>query len=79
MHALTRLSACTIEEQEKGFRVLLGGRMGRHPRLAMEVPGIKTVAQVLSIVENCLNFYKSHSRNGQRFSHILNSTDQVVS
>jgi anaerobic sulfite reductase subunit C len=76
------ISACptgTIEEGEKGFRVLLGGRLGRHPRLAMEVPGIQTRSQVLTIVEKSLNFYKAHSKNGQRFSKILTSLDQVIS
>lgn len=68
----------TIEDGEKGFRVLLGGRLGRHPRLALEVPGIQTEAQVLTLVENSLKFYKAHSRNGQRFSKILTSVDQVL-
>ncbi|MCP3944238.1 MAG: 4Fe-4S dicluster domain-containing protein [Desulfobacteraceae bacterium] len=75
------ITACptgTIQEKERGFRVLLGGRLGRHPRLAMEVPGIQSSPQVLAIVENCLNFYKTHSKNGQRFSKILTSVDQVL-
>ncbi len=75
------IKACptgTIEERKKGFCVMLGGRLGRHPRLAMEVPGIQTHDQVMDIVQNCLEFYKTHSKNGQRFSKILNSTDQVV-
>lgn len=75
------ISACptgTIEESERGFRVLLGGRLGRHPRLAMEVPGIQSRQKVLAIVENCLTFYKTHSKNGQRFSKILTSLDQIL-
>jgi len=75
------ITACptgTIEEKEKGFRVLLGGRLGRHPRLAMEVPGIHSRPRVLAIVKNCLTFYKTHSKNGQRFSKILTSMDQVL-
>jgi len=68
----------TIEESERGFRVLLGGRLGRHPRLAMEVPGIQSRQQVLAIVENCLTFYKAHSKNGDRFSKILFSLDQIL-
>ncbi len=75
------ITACptgTIEERERGFRVLLGGRLGRHPRLAMEVSGILSRNQVLTIVENSLNFYKTHSKNGQRFSKILTSVDQVL-
>jgi len=54
-----------------GYRVMLGGRLGRHPRLAMELNGIYTEKQVLFIVKECVAFYKSHSKGGQRFSHIL--------
>ena len=67
----------TIIEKKNGFRVLLGGRLGRHPRLAMEVPGLKTHDQVLKIIRNCLKFYKENSKNGQRFSHLLSSLDQI--
>jgi dissimilatory sulfite reductase (desulfoviridin) alpha/beta subunit len=69
----------TIQERNIGFRVMLGGRLGRHPRLAMEVPGLHDHDRVLEIVKNCLAFYKDHSKNGQRFSHILSSVDQVLS
>jgi anaerobic sulfite reductase subunit C len=75
------ITACptgTIETAENGFRVLLGGRLGRHPRLAMEVPGIQSKRKVLTIVENCLSFYKTHSKNGHRFSKILTSMDQIL-
>ncbi len=75
---ITACPTSTIEESERGFRVLLGGRLGRHPRLAMEVPGIQSRQKVLAIVENCLTFYKTHSTNGQRFSKILTSLDQVL-
>ncbi len=67
----------TLEKEISGFRVLLGGRLGRHPRLAMEVPGIHTHDQVLDIVKKALKFYKLHSKNGQRFSHLLSSVNQV--
>jgi len=67
----------TIIEKQKGYRVLLGGKLGRHPRLAMEIPGIKTHDQVLEIVKKCINFYKQNSKNGQRFSHILKSLEQI--
>jgi dissimilatory sulfite reductase (desulfoviridin) alpha/beta subunit len=33
-----------------GFRVLLGGRLGRHPRLGTEVPGLQSGPQVVDIV-----------------------------
>ncbi len=68
----------TIKEQKKGFRIMVGGRLGRHPRLAMEIPGIHSSDEVLKIVKQCLKFYKTNSKNGQRFSHILGSIDQIM-
>lgn len=68
----------TLEESQKGFRVMVGGRLGRHPRLAMEMPGLFSHSQVLALLENCLHFYKTHSKNGLRFSQILSSIDQVM-
>lgn len=67
----------TMEEKEKGFRALLGGRLGRHPRLAMEIQGIKTHGEVLEIVKKSIKFYKMNSRNGKRFADILVSPDQI--
>lgn len=68
----------TIWKKEKGFRVMLGGRLGRHPRLAMEIAGLHTHDEVMRIVEKCLKFYKENSKNGRRFSHILSSVEQII-
>ena len=75
------INACpteTIQKKEEGFRIMLGGKLGRHPRLAMEIPGLHSHTQVISIVKKCLKFYKTNSKNGQRFSHILDSIDQII-
>jgi anaerobic sulfite reductase subunit C len=55
----------------RGYRVQLGGKLGRHPRLARELPGVHSEDEVLGIVAQCLDFYKRHSRNGQRFAELL--------
>ena len=65
----------TITEITKGYRVQLGGKLGRHPRLAEELPGIYSENQVLEIVRDCLKFYKETSKHGQRFSQILTLSD----
>ncbi len=54
----------------RGFRVLLGGKLGRHPRLASELPGVYTEDEVLKIVKACIAFYKQHSKNGMRFAEL---------
>ncbi len=69
----------TLEPAQSGFRVLLGGRLGRHPRMAMEMSGLHSQDQVLAIVKTCLNYYKTHSRNGQRFSHLFSCIDEILS
>lgn len=65
----------TIDEGEKGFRVQLGGRLGRHPRLAMEIPRLMSEAEVLEVLKRALAFYKTHSKNGTRFSKLLAPED----
>jgi dissimilatory sulfite reductase (desulfoviridin) alpha/beta subunit len=65
----------TIGEKEKGYRVLLGGKLGRHPRLARKLPGIFSEQKVLQIVDACLVLYKKKSRGGKRFAAVLSDTD----
>lgn len=65
----------TIVERKKGFRVLLGGKLGRHPRLAMEMPGVYDEEEVLEIIHYCISFYKRNSRHGQRFAQIFKDSD----
>ncbi len=60
----------TILEKEKGFRIQLGGKLGRHPRLASEIPGLFSEDEVVEVVKKCIAFYKSRSKNGRRFSEI---------
>jgi anaerobic sulfite reductase subunit C len=65
----------TIRERKRGFRVLLGGKLGRHPRLAMELPGVYAEDEVLEIIQYCISFYKRNSRHGQRFAQIFKKSD----
>ena len=65
----------TIVSGQTGYRVLLGGRLGRHPRLALELPGLYDEASVLKIVSACIDLYKQKSRNGKRFAHLLTHED----
>ncbi len=60
----------TIVDGQKGYRVLLGGKLGRHPRLAEPLPGIHTEDKVLKIVKKCIDYYKANSRNGARFAEL---------
>jgi len=65
----------TLAEKTKGYRVLLGGKLGRHPRLARELPGVFSEGNVLRIVEACVALYKKKSRGGKRFAELLTDAD----
>lgn len=61
----------TLAVRRKGYRVLLGGKLGRHPRLAEELPDLYHENDVISILEKCLDFYKKNSKHGERFAEIF--------
>jgi dissimilatory sulfite reductase (desulfoviridin) alpha/beta subunit len=65
----------SIAEGQRGFRVQLGGKLGRRPQLAKELPGIYDERQVLQIVKDCLHLYKQTGKYGQRLGQILSKSD----
>jgi len=68
----------TIGQEQKGYRVQLGGKLGRHPRLARELPGIFQEDEILEIVQYCINFYKANSIRGERFAELFKASDLDV-
>ncbi|MEE4113856.1 MAG: sulfite reductase, partial [Desulfobacteraceae bacterium] len=63
------------ETGKKGYRVLIGGKLGRHPRLARELPGLHDAETVVRMIKDFLDFYKSRSTRGQRFAQLLTDAD----
>jgi dissimilatory sulfite reductase (desulfoviridin) alpha/beta subunit len=63
-----------LEEDARGFRVLLGGKLGRHPQLGKELPGIFAPRDFLLILKKSLNLYLQHNTCGERFGEILHRT-----
>ncbi len=61
----------TIAADKIGFKVQLGGKLGRHPQLAKELPGIYSEDEVLDIIKDCITLYKSHSKHGKRFAEVF--------
>jgi anaerobic sulfite reductase subunit C len=75
------IQACpseTLAPGQKGFRVQLGGKLGRHPRLAVELEGIFSENEVLLLVKHCIDYYKKHSKHGERFAEIFDPEDFKV-
>ena len=78
VHCGSCIAACptgTLKAVRKGYRVLIGGKLGRHPRLATELPGIHDAETVARMIADFLAFYKSRSTRGQRFAQLLTDTD----
>ena len=74
------ITACptgTLVAEKSGYRVLLGGKLGRHPRLAQALPGCFSEEQVLDILDKCIAFYKVHSKQGERFSDIYQGPESL--
>jgi len=65
----------TLVTAQMGFRVQLGGKLGRHPKLARELAQIYSAETVVDIVRACINYYKQNSRGGQRFAEIFRDAD----
>ncbi|MGM0424242.1 MAG: 4Fe-4S binding protein [Thermodesulfobacteriota bacterium] len=55
----------------QGYRVQVAGKLGRHPRLAEELPGIQNKDQMLQILEGCLELHKRHYQPGIRFGQVI--------
>ncbi|MDM8517926.1 4Fe-4S dicluster domain-containing protein [Desulfobacterales bacterium HSG16] len=78
LHCGQCISLCpthTIAEANIGFRVLMAGKLGRHPRLARELSGILSENDVIDIISESIEFYKNNSTGGRRFSHIFTDTE----
>ncbi len=65
----------TIKEGRKGYRIQLGGKLGRHPRLAKELPCVYNEDAVIQIIKDCIEIYKRKSLNGERFAEILDESE----
>lgn len=61
----------TLREAARGYRIQVGGKLGRHPRLAVELPGIHDPDETLRMVDRCLDHYQRHCQRGERFGDIL--------
>lgn len=63
-----------IQEEENGYRVLLGGKLGRHPQLGRELGGIYSPAQCKELIKQCVEHFLNHYKESERFGDIINRT-----
>jgi anaerobic sulfite reductase subunit C len=68
------ITACptgTLANGGQGYRIQLGGKLGRHPQLARELPGIYSEEGVLAVLQWCLDRYKRPGTAGRRFAELF--------
>lgn len=61
--------AITIEKI--GYRLLLGGRLGRHPRFGQEIIPLASEEEVVKVVQQCLESFKSLAFPQENFSSFV--------
>ena len=55
-----------------GFRVQIGGRLGRRPRLAREIPGVLSEEKVLLVLKRCVDLFLDQDPGRvKRFAYVL--------
>jgi anaerobic sulfite reductase subunit C len=64
----------TLQEAACGYRILVGGKLGRHPRLGRELPEIYGLEEALKALDRCLDHYQRYCLRGERFGEILERT-----
>ncbi|MBA4395542.1 MAG: sulfite reductase [Desulfobacca sp.] len=65
----------TLQEDTQGFRVLVGGKLGRHPQLGKDLGKIHSKDEMLRELNHYLDLYQTHSRKGERLGKILNRVE----
>lgn len=68
------VGACPAEViscSRNGWRVLAGGRLGRHPRLGAELPGVYTSDEVLPIISKALSIWMDNYEERRRFGWVM--------
>ncbi len=68
---------------EAGWRVLAGGRLGRHPRLGREVARVPSIEGATALVRGVVELWAREGRPDERVGHLLDrlapEADQVLS
>ena len=60
-----------LAPEARGFKVLVGGKLGRHPQLAREIVSLADEEKALLILKKVISFYREHCRQGERLGTII--------
>jgi len=61
----------TLAPSLQGYRIMVGGKLGRHPRLGIELPRVYSAQQALALIDRCVEHYKRLNREGERFGAVI--------
>ena len=61
----------TLVEGERGYRILLGGKLGRHPQLGRELAGLHSEEDLLTVLDRVLDHYRKYNEKGERLGEVL--------
>lgn len=69
------IEACSkgVFAGREGYKIIVGGRLGRHPRLAETLGVVDTQEELRMVFKNSLELFKAKRKQGQRFSHLVES------
>lgn len=56
---------------KSGYRILVGGKLGRHPMLGIDLGRIFSPVQAINVVDFIIDYYKSNSQKGERLGSII--------
>ncbi len=68
------ITACpsgTLHEESQGYRVLVGGKLGRHPQLGKDLGKIYSKDEMFKMLNHYLDLYQIHNKKGERLGEIL--------
>jgi len=68
------IEACpkgVLVEDQVGYKITVGGRLGRHPRLAETLVKLADDKELSRVMINCLELLKQEGRPGERLSHLV--------
>jgi len=74
LHCGSCSTACpsgTISASETGYRIFIGGMMGRHPALAGELPYVYDRDTVIELFKVCFGIYNDLFYSGLRFRNMI--------
>lgn len=61
----------SISEDRKGFKIFVGGKVGRNPKPAREFGAVWSPGEVVSVIRNIINWSKKNTIKGERFGDCL--------